>query len=197
MELLLRLLGFLLVSAVSAQTTETAQPFDGGAVGSCEVPTVRGQCYGIINYPVPSPIAWSADIIEARVNRIYLSNLNTLSTFNAQGLTPQLQACLDVYRAIMCRIEFPRCQSAKDGPMQVVLNQQDCSELYGVCPRLSRGNQVIDALGRTLAGHLCFRFPNATLPLGGCRPVSELLGNYVPQGCFSDRSMMMPCTLDV
>lgn len=184
---LLYLLGICFLSTI------TAQPFDGGAVGSCEVPQVRGQCYGTVNYPVPSSIARSAIVAikEQRVQDLYRHQQTILVTFNAQGQTPQLEVCLDTYKAILCRIEFPRCQQDNTGAMQVVLNQQDCSELYRVCPRLFNGNIVVENLGRQLANPHCFNYPNATLPAGGCRPISELIGSYVPRGCFSDRSMMV------
>lgn len=174
----------LLLLCVLSETS--AQPFQAGEVGSCEVPTLRGECHDVVDYPVPGPVATTAAFYEARVDREYNNALTTLSNFNSQGLTAQLRVCLEAYRAIHCRIRFPRCQ--RD---QVVLNQQDCSELYRVCPRLSSSTHVITDLGGQLANDLCFGFPNATLPLGDCRPLSELMGSYAPQSCDFDRSMLV------
>lgn len=133
----------------SPQATEN--PFDGGALGSCEIPTTT---ICSVDYPVPTSIARLANIIERSIS-IEASYL--------------LSPCNDTYQTVLCNIRFPRCKQQLQGSLyqQVDLNRQNCSVLNDVCP-----NQQASVL----VG-FCNNLVSATRPINECKPVSELVSN--------------------
>lgn len=133
-------------------------PFDGGAVGSCEVPVTN---YCSVNYPVPTSIARLAGIIEDRIR-------NDVSQY-VQNQENNRQTCNNTLKDVLCNLEFPRCLNQREELyMEVALNSQNCSVLVDACP---------GGLGSRLES-LCNNLAQTTVPAGGCRPIAELAGDF-------------------
>lgn len=149
--------------------TPELNPFDGGAVGSCEVPTTS-YC-DAVDYPVPTTIARLAAIIENGIRR----------EVRGQGATD----CAAAYKQVLCRMRFPRCQDPVEGTENqystVSLNSQDCSTLTdaGCIPALTQ---------------VCMSLTQGTVPATGCRPVSELLRDYTFTACDMESLQSTPVT---
>ena len=129
--------------------TSSDNPFDGGAVESCEIPTTE-LCTGI-DYTVPTSIARLAAIIEDEIR----SKLSDLGRSNS---------CRPVVEELMCSMRFPRCQRREGSQeMEVVINHQNCSRVLSVC-------------SAEIAEHvhgMCTGLTQTTVSVGGCRPISN------------------------
>lgn len=139
-----------------AVITTLANPFEGGPVGSCEVPTTT-LCEGI-DYPVPTSIARLADIIENIIrNRV-------------EEQADQGGNCLNTYKDALCTLWFPRCLGLQEGSQniysEVELNNQNCSVLQDACNSTAMPEMICSNLLRT------------TVPATGCNLVKELVGNF-------------------
>ena len=146
----------------SPQATEN--PFDGGALGACEIP-VTSTCS--VDYPVPTSIARLAAIIEEDI------------TGEANELDGQ---CRETYQATLCNLRFPRCrQQLQNGLYELVeLNQQNCSVLTDVCP-----GEIANVLVT-----FCSSLPHVTLPATECSPVLELAESSSREFQFCDIESM-------
>lgn len=142
----------------SSQATEN--PFDGGALGSCEIPTTK-TCS--VDYPVPTSIARLATIIEQSI-------IKEVRELDGQ--------CRDAYQAALCNLRFPRCKQQLQGGLyeEVELNRQNCSILSDVCP-VHISNVLVT---------FCNNLPQVTLPAMECSPVSELAENTSKEFRFCD-----------
>ena len=132
--------------------TQSANPFEGGAVESCEIPTVTATCSGIVNYPVPTSIARLAAIIEHHIR----------DTVGSESSNP---ACEDTYREVLCSQKFPRCE--ENG--SIVFNSYSCSDRVN---ELSSTGECTEVLLTNLQS-VCNREQH-TVPAGTCRPISEI-----------------------
>ena len=156
------------LTAISAQRhaiiTALQNPFDGGEVGSCQVPAVT-ECQGLVDYPVPTSIAKLANIIETSIRN---------------ELVDRDEGCANAYREVLCTLRFPRCLQLQEGTedryLEVQLNNQDCSVLRSACP-----GKVGPALEAA-----CNSLSQTTVPSTGCRPVSELVGDFTFDYCNLD-----------
>ncbi len=150
--------------------TSSRNPFEGGRVGSCEIPTVTdGICAGLVNYPVPTSIARLAPILEDTV-------MNAIQPFEG--------ACRQTYMEVQCRLRFPSCLQPQEGSqseyMQVDLNHQNCSDLLTACP--SGTGNALEAV--------CNGLTQATVPSAECKPLSER--NYEFEFCsFPDAGSVL------
>lgn len=145
------------LSAPHGILTTLPNPFVGGPVGSCEVPSTP---FCEIDYPVPTTIARVAALIE--------ENIRNVAGFRHSSL------CERVYIRTFCTIRFPRCVGLREGSeniySHVELNNQDCSEVRQACATRPYEATVLEMI--------CNGLPNATVPAAGCRPVRELVGNF-------------------
>ena len=137
----------------------SGNPFDGGEVGTCETPTVTA-CSGIVDYPVPTSIARLTPILEDIITK---------------SLSPFSGACGETYKAVQCRLRFPRCLLFQVGTVshyvQVDLNRQNCSDLLSACP---------SGTGAALE-NICNSLTQITVPSEGCTPLSQR--NYKFEFC--------------
>ena len=102
--------------------TDSENPFDGGAVESCEQP-VTSFCN--IDYEVPTSIARLAAIIEYSIVN---TNNNTVQNYG--------RICASEYTSYLCKLRFPRCQRREGSQeMEVVLRSLDCSAIELSCER--------------------------------------------------------------
>ena len=135
-----------------------ANPFDGGALGSCEVPT--SEICSSISYAVPTSIARLAAIVDRHIS----TEVGFLEDVGATA------ACQNAFRTVLCKARFPRCEQQQQPPggggqyQQVVLNRQNCSVLSQACP--SEISSVLLPFCENLA--------QKTFPTGGCRHSAEL-----------------------
>ena len=162
------------VSSISerhAIIADLQNPFDGGEVGSCQVPEVT-ECLGVVDYPVPTSIAKLANITETSIR----NEIENLGLDNE----PQEEECRNAYREVLCTLRFPRCLQLQEGTedryLEVQLNNQDCSVLRSACP---------GKVGPALEG-VCNSLSQTTVPSTGCRPVSELVGDFTFDYCNLD-----------
>ena len=136
--------------AIVPSSLTADNPFDGGALGSCEVPTTT-VCS--IDYAVPTSIARLAAIIERGI-------MNDIVNV---GVGP----CREAFTTVMCNVRFPRCEQQLQGGsqyQQVALNSQNCSILSGVCAESTQSVLL----------PYCNGLLQRVLPLSEeCRPVSE------------------------
>lgn len=136
--------------AIIPSSLTAENPFDGGALGSCEVPTNGTVCS--IDYAVPTSIARLAAIIQQQI----ANEVNNLDP----------GSCRDAFRTVLCNVRFPRCEQLQGGSeyQQVTLNSQNCSVLSAACSEATV----------TLLLPFCDRLIQRVLPISGeCRPVSE------------------------
>lgn len=145
---------------ILASPQATENPFDGGALGSCEVPTTA-TCS--VDYPVPTSIARLAAIIEQSI-------IKEASELDGP--------CRDAYQEALCNIRFPRCtQQLQSGLYaEVELNRQNCSVMFDVCP-VEISNILVT---------FCNNLPHVTLPAAECSPVSEHAENTSREFSFCD-----------
>lgn len=137
----------------------TANPFDGGELGTCEEPSTS-LCS--IDYPVPISIARLAGIIEEQITNDISSRENS--------------TCKETYKNVLCNIRFPRCKQLQENTtqyLQVELNNQNCSVLLDACP-----SGVAEALVT-----FCKYHAQESVSSNECSQVSELAGEYNFQYC--------------
>lgn len=153
--LLLLLLSVTLCNSLPASQnhgiiTSSENPFDGGAVGSCEVPTTS-YCTNV-DYPVPTSIARLAAILEDSIRKDVELRSNS-------------DSCQQAFKTVLCIVRFPRCEQLQEGSSSLYLNvslnhNQNCTVLEDVCP-----SALIP---------LCNILTQTSLPARGCSSVSEL-----------------------
>lgn len=158
--------------AIISSSYATDNPFDGGLLGSCEVPNTT-LCSSVVNYAVPTSIARLAGIIEQRIR----SEANPLQEVS--------ESCRIAYETVLCNIHFPRCQQLQEGSsslyLQVELNRQNCSAVYDACPV---------SIADTLAG-TCNYLPHATVNATACRPVLQMSGSSEFEYCNVEGSSLV------
>lgn len=140
----------------------TTNPFDGGELGKCEVPSTS-LCS--IDYPVPISISRLAGIIEEQI---------TIDINSRTGST--MSTCREAYKTALCNIRFPRCEQLQENTsqyLQVELNNQNCSVFLDACP-----SNVAEALVI-----FCNYHAHTSVPSNECSQVSELVGDYNFEYC--------------
>ena len=140
--------------------TDSENPFDGGAVESCEQP-VTSFCN--IDYEVPTSIARLAAIIEYSIVN---TNNNTVQNYG--------RICASEYTSYLCKLRFPRCQRREGSQeMEVVLRSLDCSAIELSCEDPQTNDLQFQ----------CNNIANITVPIGGCRPISALAEDFNLEYC--------------
>lgn len=135
-------------------SSQPKNPFDAGAVSSCEVPETR-YCADYVTYQVPSSIAWLAVIKDNKISNTIEPMEDDLS---------DSQCNIEILKETWCKKEFPRCSDSVESNQVLFEAPENCEE------RLRSSNCVqADSI---IKRGFC-QSSQSTLHSGSCRTLSS------------------------